>query len=545
MAFRLLPCLLGWLLLVPGPSFSQYMLPDTIRAQQLLVRSLTYLELGQPDEAIPLLEEALSLVPDAPALLSALAQAYRRQNDLNAARFYAEKACRAAPQEVSYCHEWLDMLEISGETEALQKAIRFLRRHHPEDRRVLHYRARRAQQQGDLTTARRLYEQLRDRYGADTSLYRTLWPLQLAAGDTLEALQTLEALLPFDADNPELWRTAGLLYFRRGAREKARWALEHALRLAPDDTVTTHLLARLTPHPSTPAALLARAQQLIERQPDNPQARQEARALLQDLLRRDSTHVEALRLLARLYRDERPDWSAELLTRSLQYDPRDLAVWIDAARTWLAAGLPRRSVEVAEEALFLFPDQPPLLRLAAYAHLARGRPDAALPYVETFLKVLPDWPAHTPEETAELHALRGHLLARLERPDAARAACRQARQLTDRSAAVRLHCAVVDWLTGRREPSVLQTARTALPSQPEPWMLETLGWLYLQAGQPEQACAVLQQALQRGPAGPLTYAYLGEALARLGRLDEARRIWQEALRKDPDNAYLHHLLTTH
>lgn len=165
--------------------------------------------------------------------------------------------------------------------------------------------------------------------------------------------------------------------------------------------------------------------------------------------------------------------------------------------------------------------------------------------METLLKLLPEWPEHTPEEAAELHALQGHLLARLERPDAAREACRQARRLNTRAAAVRLHCAVVDWLAGGPQETALQEARAALPDPPEPWMSEALGWLYLQAGRPEQARSVLQQALQSGHAGPLTYAYLGEALARLGRLDEARRIWQEALRKDPDNAYLHHLLTTH
>ncbi|WP_279323087.1 tetratricopeptide repeat protein, partial [Rhodothermus marinus] len=205
---------------------------------------------------------------------------------------------------------------------------------------------------------------------------------------------------------------------------------------------------------------------LIEQQPEDPQARQE-HALLQDLLRRDSTHVEALRLLARLYRDERPDWSAELLTRSLQYDPRDLSVWTTAARTWLAAGMPRRGAEVAEEALFLFPDQPPLLRLAAYAHLSLGRPDAALPHVETLLKLLrvarayPGRSSRTPRiagaSTGPPGALRG-----------AREACRQARRLDDRSAAVRLHCAVVDWLAGGPQEATLQEAQAALPDPPEP-----------------------------------------------------------------------------
>ena len=536
--------LIGLLGLVAVQAFAQSALSDTLRAQQLLVRSLTYLEVGQPDRAIPLLEEALNLLPNTPALLSTLGRAYRQENDLPTARFYAERACRQAPQEISYCHEWLDLLEATGETAALQEAIRFMRQYHPEAPSVLQWQARWAQQRGDLITARRLYEQLRDRYGADTSLYRVLWSLQLATGDSLAAQRTLETLLSLEPDQPHLWRILGTLYLHQGFREKARWALERTLRLDPRDTVAAHLLVRLAPHPSTPEALLARARHLITQHPTDPQALQEARALLQDVLRQDSTHVAALRLLAHLYRDRHPDWAAALLTRSLQYDPRDLSIWSAAAQAWLEAGMPRRSTQVVEEGLFLFPDQPALLRLAAYAYLLLGQPEAALPFVETFLKHLPEWPEQSTETTAEFYALQGHLLARLQQPEAARAACRQARQQGGRLPSVRLHCAVVAWMTDHTE-NALQEAATALPVQPEPWMLETLGWLYLQAGQSEQARAVLQQTLQTGHAGPLTYAYLGEALARMGHQDEAQRIWQEGLRKNPDNPYLQRLLTTH
>ncbi len=536
--------LIGLSVLVNVQAFAQYALSDTLRAQQLLVRSLTYLEVGQPDRAISLLEEALNLLPNTPALLSTLGRAYRQENDLHTARFYAESACRQAPQEISYCQEWLDLLEATGETAALREAIRFMRRYHPEASSVLQWQARWAQQRGDLITARRFYEQLRDRYGADTSLYRVLWPLQLATGDSLAAQRTLETLLSLEPDQPHLWRTLGTLYLHQGFYEKARWALERTLRLDPRDTVAAHLLVRLAPHPSTPEALLARARHLISQHPKDPQALQEARVLLQDVLRQDSTHVAALRLLARLYRDRHPDWAAALLTRSLQYDPRPLSIWSAAAQAWLEAGMPRRSTQVVEEGLFLFPDQPALLRLAAYAYLLLGQPDDALPFVETLLKHLPEWSEQPTETAAEFYALRGHLLARLQQPEAARTACRQARQRGSHLPAVRLHCAVVAWMTDRTE-SALQEAATALPAQAELWMPETLGWLYLQAGRSEQARAVLQQALQTGHAGPLTYAYLGEALARMGHRDEARRIWQEGLRKDPDHPYLQRLLTTH
>lgn len=76
---------LVWLPL--NPAVAQSQMADTLRAQQLLVRSLTYLQVDRPDQAIPLLEEALSLLPGEPALLITLAHAYQQQNNLETAFF--------------------------------------------------------------------------------------------------------------------------------------------------------------------------------------------------------------------------------------------------------------------------------------------------------------------------------------------------------------------------------------------------------------------------------------------------------------------------
>ncbi len=533
---------LVWLPL--NPAVAQSQMADTLRTQQLLVRSLTYLQVDRPDQAIPLLEEALSLLPGEPALLITLARAYQQQNNLETAFFYAEQACRRASEEVSYCHEALDLLQANQRLGEARALVAYILQRHPNDPRALAFRAEEARKAQDFATARYLYEHLLAQYGPDTAWYRALWPLQLAVGDTQAALTSLEALLQLAPNDPALWRTIGTLYLARRQVSQARSALQYALRLDSRDTVAARLLSRLAEAPTTPSALLARIRQLLHT-PTDSLTLQEAQQLLDQLLAQDSSQVEALRLQATLLQQRQPERAAALLERSLHLDPRDLKVWADAARLWLLAGYPHRSARIAEEGLFLFPGQLPLLRLAAYAQLQTGNLRAALTHLETLLALQAEYLELSPEEVAEWEAFAGRLWAQLEAPEKARQACAQALGRAGTTPAVATHCAVVQFLVGQQPEAALRQARQAARESKESWILETLAWLELQAGRPEAAQDILQPLLSAKRASPLAYAYYGEALARLGLLDAARQAWQEALQRDPENAHLRQLLSTY
>ncbi len=533
---------IGWLLLNAAAAQSQMV--DTLRVQQLLVRSLTYLQIDRPDQAIPLLEETLSLLPGEPAILITLARAHRQQNNLETAFFYAEQACRRAAEEVSYCHEALDLLQASQRLDAARTLVAQILQRHPNDRRALAFQAEEALKARNFAIARQLYEKLLTQYGPDTAWYRALWPLQLATGDTLAALASLEALAQRAPEDPTLWRTLGTLYLARQSTSQARTALQRALRLNPHDTAAARLLSHMGEVRTTPAALLARVRQLLREPPDSPQ-RQEAQYLLNQLLAQDSNQVEALRLQAALLAQAHPERAAALLERSLHLDPRDLNTWTEAARLWLIAGYPRRSVRTAEEGLFLFPGQLRLLHLAAYAQLQTGNLRAALTHLETLLALQVEYPDLTPEEVAEWEAFAGRLWAQLEAPQNARQACSQALRRRGTTPAIAAHCAVVRFLVDRQSEAALRQARQAARENQDSWILETLAWLELQAGHPEAARDVLQPLLSAKRASPLAYAYYGEALARLGLLDAARQAWQEALQRDPENPHLRQLLPTY
>jgi tetratricopeptide (TPR) repeat protein len=69
------------------------------------------------------------------------------------------------------------------------------------------------------------------------------------------------------------------------------------------------------------------------------------------------------------------------------------------------------------------------------------------------------------------------------------------------------------------------------------FIIDSMGWVLYRMGDLKGAAAQLQRAW-RGRADAEIGAHLGEVLWMLGERDEARRIWQEALKAAPDNETL-------
>jgi tetratricopeptide (TPR) repeat protein len=72
-------------------------------------------------------------------------------------------------------------------------------------------------------------------------------------------------------------------------------------------------------------------------------------------------------------------------------------------------------------------------------------------------------------------------------------------------------------------------------------IIDSMGWLNYREGQYEEALALLQKAYKKSPQGEIA-AHLGETLWMLGRQEEAKRIWQDGLKNDPNDRYLNEVL---
>jgi tetratricopeptide (TPR) repeat protein len=86
-----------------------------------------------------------------------------------------------------------------------------------------------------------------------------------------------------------------------------------------------------------------------------------------------------------------------------------------------------------------------------------------------------------------------------------------------------------------RHDEALALISRALELRPnDPAILDSMGWVHYRLGNYELALSYLQRAFSQFP-DPEVAAHLGEVLWVLGRQQEARRIWQDALEKSPDS----------
>jgi len=71
----------------------------------------------------------------------------------------------------------------------------------------------------------------------------------------------------------------------------------------------------------------------------------------------------------------------------------------------------------------------------------------------------------------------------------------------------------------------------------EPAILDSMGWLQYRLGNHEEALGFLQQAMDRMPDSEIA-AHLGEVLWVMGDRQQALKVWNDRLKKDPDSRHV-------
>ena len=87
-------------------------------------------------------------------------------------------------------------------------------------------------------------------------------------------------------------------------------------------------------------------------------------------------------------------------------------------------------------------------------------------------------------------------------------------------------------LTLERARDMIKAAVQLRPN--DGYIVDSLGWVYYQGKDYENAVRELERAVQLRPEDPIINDHLGDALWRVGRLQEARFQWRRALGLDPE-----------
>ena len=95
--------------------------------------------------------------------------------------------------------------------------------------------------------------------------------------------------------------------------------------------------------------------------------------------------------------------------------------------------------------------------------------------------------------------------------------------------------------TGRFDEAFDLISRALELDPDEPAILDSMGWILYRKGRLEEALDYLTRAYAVFPDAEVA-AHLGEVMWKMGDTDQARKIWQGALLKDPDHAILRETL---
>lgn len=382
-------------------------------ARRHFIQGLTRARLGEHEAAVRQYEKALRAAPEAPAVLSALAEALAAQGDLSTALYQAKQARRFAGKE------------------------------RPE---ASHYRrqvARLYRRSGQPREALAAYEALADSSsddGTPPALLAEMLPLYRETGNAAGIERTLKALIRRTPQKRNARRRALARFYRRQDRPEEAAALERRLSPAAANADSARRAAsssgRTAPTESeanTPAQLVERARALRSGESTDGNAER----LLRRALRQDSTHAEALALLGQVRLEAGASAeAADLLGRSLEQNPRALECWVQAAQAHLEAGQPARAAATAAEGLLLFPGQLPLLRARATALMRAGQHAEAVRPFEEALRVLETddrlESADGAAQAARFHESLARLHERLGNAEEAARHRRQARALRER-----------------------------------------------------------------------------------------------------------------
>jgi len=346
------------------------------------------------------------------------------------------------------------------------------------------------------------------------------------AGDQLRSLATRIAAL--NPQTPEHQFGLAELFLRAGQPETAVTWYERALREMPPRAPLRRLaLARLAD---------------LHLQSSRPQ---QAAEPLRALLELDPTNVQAHYVLGNLAMDDnRPADAVDAYRRALAINPKFEPAYYNLAQALLAVGRPDEALAILEQARQTI-GQTFLLEYLSGLACNQRRDYATARQHFTAAEVIAK-ATDTNRLTAPLYFQLGVTAERTGDFDAAVRHFETCLRLDPNFHPAQNYLGYMWAERGQNLERARELIEKAVQAEPRnSAYLDSMAWVLFQLGRPDQALPWMERALEHMEEPDATlYEHLGDILAALGRLDEARRAWQRALEIEPHNQTVRQKLHT-
>ncbi len=337
-------------------------------------------------------------------------------------------------------------------------------------------RAQIAVRAGFLDKAERYLQDAIDQYPDDVKFKKMLAQVLMQAKQYDRALATYQDILDQDPEDGESQFAAALIYLQQENLDEARQRFRQLARKPVWEAQSAYYLGRIALKQGNADKALVWFDS-ISSGPYLYDARVAAVSLLMEQKRYDQV---ARRL------DE--------LERTLPN--KKLTVWLLKAELYNATGQSQKAFDLLTAGLAQYPDNKDLLYTRALIAEQLGKLDVLEQDLHEILKQYPD-------DAAALNALGYTLVEKTRRYQEAEKYLKKALSIKPDSAVI----------------------------------IDSYGWLKYKQGDLEQALQLIRQAYEKQPETEIA-AHLAEILWKKGDHDEARAIYEKALRQHPDDKYL-------
>ncbi len=399
----------------------------------------------------------------------------------------------------------------SQQRNQIRTGLEALRQRHPEQA-SLHYAViQLLAQEGDMEGALDELRQLDERFGASARGALVRAQLMQQGGDEAGVLETLDEAVRQYPDNRLLRFSYAQVLVQSDELDAAREQFITLARQEPEDYETLYSLALLNLEMES----LDEARSLFTRMLDVGYRNNESRFYMGYIseaqgevsaaighyrqVQMDSNNFlnaqrQVIRLLVAEQRfDEAHQWAQALSARQPRLTRLFITIEADAL---LSNGALERAETLLNAAVAANPDDPDLLFARTLLHERRQDLAAAEADLRRIIELVPD-------DARALNHL-GYTLA-------------------DR--------------TDRHEEALHLIERAIAIAPDDPAIIDSLGWVQYKLGRHEEAVDNLRRALALFPDHEVA-AHLGEVLWVMGKREEAKQVWSEALQRDPDSKLL-------
>ncbi|MDN5870599.1 MAG: tetratricopeptide repeat protein [Nitrococcus sp.] len=397
--------------------------------------------------------------------------------------------------------------------------------------------------ESDSAAALEVMQRIAAKHPKNRASYYAVAQLALTSQQSATALAALNKAI---ALSPR-WREARLLrveaYLRLDRPQAALDELSELLRETPHDYDLRLQYAHILVSLSRNREALAEFRKLLEREPNDIRALYPAALLALDAQLSDQAEVWLQRLLAL---GERPDAAHYFLGRvaeqksnyqsAISYYGRARGAYRDEAKLRIAVVLAEQG-QVEQARAYLRELRGQNSQLAARSYGVEGEIMRTMGRLEDSLQAYDAGLAAFPNDRDLLYG-RAMTLIEMGRLPAAERDLRAilAKDPNDPHALNALGYTLADQ-TDRLQEAARLVQRAYAQRPHDPAIIDSMGWIAYRQGRLHAALNYLSEAWKLGK-DPEIGAHYGEVLWKLGHRDKARRIWQQALQSNADNALL-------